>query len=97
MTVLQIYLTCNEGTESELESRFRDTFLPAISIQRGYLGAHLIRSVQDPRRYHIEFTFESEELRQKWVASDEHERALPVIKALCSDSSFARFEVVHRT
>jgi heme-degrading monooxygenase HmoA len=97
VTVLQIYLRCMEGKEAELETRFRDTFHPAISLQKGFLGAQLIRAVDDPLRYHIEFTFESEELRQGWVASDDHQHAVPVLKALCSDWSFARFDVVERT
>lgn len=97
MTVLQIYIRATDGKQEELESRFGDTFLPAISKQAGFLGAHLIRSVEDALQYHIEFTFESEELRQGWVASDDHQAAIPVLKALCDDWSFARFEVVSRT
>lgn len=97
MTVLQIYLKCLEGREPELEARFRDTFLPAVSVQQGFLQAQLMRAVEDRLRYHIEFTFESEELRQGWVASDDHQHAVPILKALCSDWSFARFEVVERT
>lgn len=97
MTVLQIYLKCLEGRQPELEERFRDTFLPAISVQRGFLGAQLLRAVEEPLIYHIEFTFETEELRQGWVASDHHQHAIPVLKALCSDWSFARFDVVERT
>ena len=97
MTVLQIYMTANSGQEGELEARARDTFFPAISKQKGFLGAQLIRSVDDARRLNIEFTFESEELRQDWVASDDHQHAVPILKALCSDWDFARFDVVTRS
>ena len=97
MTVLQIYILALDGKQEELESRFRDTFLPAISKQAGFLGAHLIRSVENALKYHIEFTFESEELRQDWVASDDHQHAVPILKALCSDWDFARFDVVTRS
>jgi heme-degrading monooxygenase HmoA len=97
MTVLQIYLSCLDGKEAEFEARFRDTFLPAISVQKGLLHTSMLRSVDVPLSYQIEFAFESEELRQGWVHSQEHQHALPIIKSLCGEASFARFDVVHKT
>ena len=97
MTVLQIYLSCLDGKKAELEARFRDTFLPAISVQKGFLHASMLRSVDTPLSYQLEFAFESEELRQSWVHSEEHQHALPRIKSLCEETSFARFDVVDKT
>ncbi len=97
MTVLQIYCTCLDGKDAEFEARFHDTFLPAISVQRGFVHAWMLRSVDTALSYQIEFAFKSEELRQGWVNSEEHQHALPIIKALCAETAFARFDVVDKT
>jgi len=82
------------GKEGEFESVFYDAFVPAISVQKGYRSIVLLKAREALRRYHIEFTFDSEDLRLQWVASREHQEAFPRLAALCQQITWSGFDVV---
>ena len=94
MTVLQIYLDCSDGRQPDLETTFRNVFVPAIRVQEGFVRVALIRSVENNREYQIELAFTTEALRKRWVDSDEHSHAFPKIRELCDRVSHARFDAV---
>jgi len=94
MTELQIHLDVAPGKEKELEETFLDAFVPAISIQEGFQRVELLQAKDALSSYRINLTFESEELRLKWVASKEHRAVFPKISALCLRVSWQGFEVV---
>ena len=82
--------------ETELESVFRDAFVPAISVQEGFRRVTLLKVRDAMRQYRIVLAFGSEELRLKWVASKEHQQAFPKIMALCQQITWAGFDVVQQ-
>jgi heme-degrading monooxygenase HmoA len=93
MIELQIYLETLPGKEEQLEKVFRDTFVPAISIQKGFRSVSLLKPGNSIHSYQLQLRFENEELRLKWVASDEHQKSFPKIAELCSSVSWQGFEV----
>ncbi len=95
MMEMHITLEPFAGKEAELESTFRDAFVPAISIQKGFRRVALLKVRDALRDYRIELAFESEDLRLKWVSSAEHQAAFPRVAALCQRVSWAGFNVLH--
>ena len=94
MIELKIYVEPFAGKEKELEMTFRDVFVPAILVQEGFVRVELLKARDDFREYQISLVFESEELRLKWVASEEHQDAFPRIAALCGRVSWSGFDVI---
>ncbi len=78
-----------------MEHNYHHIFRPAIQSQPGFLDVRLlkIRRALAGRapvnaRYRLLISFESEELRRKWVATDEHQRAWPTIEKTLTGSKF---------
>jgi heme-degrading monooxygenase HmoA len=85
------------GNQSKLEQTFRDVFVPAISVQEGFDRVALLRQADFESKYMIQLSFETEEQRRRWVASDEHQNAFPKISALCSQTEAIRYDIVAST
>ena len=83
MIELHIYMEPHAGKESELEDQYRKEYVPGIKIQQGFRRTTLLKSRDALRKYQINITFDSEELRLKWVASKEHTKIWPKMAALC--------------
>jgi len=96
MIELKIHLEPFAGKEVELETTFRDIFVPAISVQEGFVRVALLKARDALREYHVSLVFESEELRLKWVASREHQDTFPKLAALCQRVSWFGFDVIHQ-
>ena len=96
MIELYIHLEPNAGMETQLESVFRDSFVPAISVQEGFRRVALIKSREALRKYQIVLAFDSEDLRMKWVDSKEHQEAFPKVAALCQRVSWAGFDIIQQ-
>ncbi|MEJ2170579.1 MAG: antibiotic biosynthesis monooxygenase [Desulfobacterales bacterium] len=96
MIELHIYLEPVAGMEAQLESAFREAFVPAISVQEGFRRVALLKLRDALRKYRIELAFDSEDLRMKWVDSKEHQEAFPKIAALCQRVSWAGFDVIQQ-
>ena len=94
MIELQINLESLPGKEEKLEKVFHDTFIPAITIQKGFKSVSLLKPDNSIYTYQIQLRFETEEMRLKWVASNEHQKAFPKIAELCSSVSWQGFAVV---
>jgi heme-degrading monooxygenase HmoA len=94
MITLQIYLTAYEGKEKELENAYLNFFRPAIKKQEGYKNIVMLKDDSQMRTYELNLFFETEALRQKWVASDDHQAAWPKIAACCSNASWYLFTVI---
>jgi heme-degrading monooxygenase HmoA len=84
MSAIQLHvdLDVDAMLEQQLLGAFRDTFSPAIRTQPGFLDVRLLkrRSEQADLNYRLLISFESEELRQRWVASDLHQEVWPAIE-----------------
>jgi hypothetical protein len=67
-------------------------------IDLSLLKLHSVLVGQAPRgmNYRFSITYESEELRQKWIHSDEHQVVWPTLQSFLtsSDFDFLLFEVI---
>ena len=94
MIELHIYLEPHEGKEKDLESLYHKEYVPGIRIQQGFNRTTLLKRRDALREYQIDIAFESEDLRLKWVGSNEHSTVWPKIAALCQRVSWAGFDTV---
>lgn len=96
MIELHIYLEPYEGKESELESIYWQEYVPGITIQEGFQRTTLIKKRDALREYQIDISFDTEELRLKWVDSKEHQEVWPKVASLCARVSWAGFDTVEK-
>jgi heme-degrading monooxygenase HmoA len=94
MIQLHIYLDALPGDEKALEQTYRTAYVPAITVQDGFVSTALLKASNAVRRYQIDIAFDSEEKRLKWVASREHQACWPKVEALCHTISWQGFEVI---
>ena len=93
---LHVDLEVDPSKEADLAAVFRDVFRPAIRKQPGFVDVRLLKlraaAAGPPPEgfgYRLLISFESEEQRQKWVASDDHQRAWPRIEAALRGRKYA--------
>ena len=91
---LHIYLTAKPGQDKELERLYREEFYPAVSRQPGFISSELMRK-PNSNDYVLRHTFKTEELRMKWVATPEHQKAWPRLSGFSSNTTWQGFGVVH--
>jgi heme-degrading monooxygenase HmoA len=84
---LHVDLSVDPAKEKEMLKNFETVFRPAASKQPGYIDVQMLKlrsAVQGKApagiNYRFALTFQSEELRQKWVASDVHQRVWPTVE-----------------
>ncbi|UCG06031.1 MAG: hypothetical protein JSV83_19280 [Desulfobacterales bacterium] len=94
MIELHIFLEPHDGREKELETLYFNEYVAGIKIQAGFQRTTLLKNRDALREYQIDITFDSEELRLKWVDSKEHTEVWPKIAALCQRVSWAGFDTV---
>jgi hypothetical protein len=81
--------------EKEMLHNFETIFRPAASKMPGYIDVRMLK-LRTPImgkapagvNYRFNLTFESEELRQKWIASDVHQKVWPTIENLLSTKNY---------
>jgi hypothetical protein len=85
--VLHVDLSVDPAKEQEMLRNFRTTFKPAAIKFQGYVDVKLLKlrsalqgSAPAGVNYRFQLTYESEELRQKWIASDVHKKVWPTIE-----------------
>ena len=94
MVTLHVDLQAKPGAGSALEQTFREAFRPAIRAQQGFVETALLHSDSEPDSYRLVIAFESEALRQKWVATDLHQQVWPMMEAHCAGYSVKIFSVL---
>jgi len=84
---LYVEMDIAPGRERELLDLFHNQFVPEAVKHEGYILVKLLKrrtviqgSVPPAHNYRFELEFESEELRQKWIASAEHQRVWPPVE-----------------
>jgi heme-degrading monooxygenase HmoA len=84
---LYVEMDVAPGRERELLDLFHNQFVPEAVKHEGYIRVKLLKrrtviqgSVPPAHNYRFELEFESEELRQKWIASPEHQRVWPPVE-----------------
>ena len=84
---LYVEMDVAAGREKEMLDAFHNTFVPEAVKHDGYIRVKMLkrRSVIQGtaamnHNYRFELEFESEELRQKWIASAGHQRVWPLVE-----------------
>lgn len=84
---LHVDLTVDPSKEKEMLHNFATVFKPAASKQPGYIDVRLVKlrstlagSAPTGMNYRFVLIYQSEELRQKWIASDIHQKVWPTIE-----------------
>jgi heme-degrading monooxygenase HmoA len=90
---LHVDLSVDPSSEKDLLANFANVFRPVVSRQPGFVNVKLLKlrsalAGEPPAHANYRFVliFESEDLRQSWIASQAHQDAWPAIaKTLASD------------
>jgi hypothetical protein len=84
---LYVEMDVPAGREREMLQAFHDTFVPEAVKHEGYIRVKMLKrrsilqgSAPAAHNYRFELEFESEELRQKWIASAGHQRVWPLVE-----------------
>jgi hypothetical protein len=85
--VLDVDLSVDPAKEEEMLHNFHTMFKPAAVKFPGYIDVKMCKlrsALQGPApsgaNYRFQLTYQSEEARQKWVASDIHKKVWPTIE-----------------
>jgi hypothetical protein len=87
-------LAVDPKREQEMLDNFEKVFRPVARKQPGYIDLKMLKLKQAirgnaPLKYRFELTMESEELRQKWIATEAHAKAWPTIENTLTDKNFS--------
>ena len=73
--------------EKEMLDTFHNVFVPEAVKHEGYIRVKMLKrrafiqgTAPKQHNYRFELEFESEELRQKWIASAGHQRVWPAVE-----------------
>jgi mannose-6-phosphate isomerase-like protein (cupin superfamily)/heme-degrading monooxygenase HmoA len=103
--VLQMdFVVAKENAEA-FEKMYYSVYVPAMTVQQGYLGSKLLRLFPEnlskeiqaeatPYNYQIQISFDTEENRRKWVASNQHQIAWLSAEALVKEYKWRGYEVM---
>jgi hypothetical protein len=86
---LYVEMDVPAAREKEMLDLFHNTFVPEAVKHEGYIRVKLLKkravlmgSAPKEHTFRFELEFESEELRQKWIASAAHQRVWPPVEAM---------------
>jgi hypothetical protein len=92
---LHVDLAVDPAREKEMLHNFETIFRPEAAKHPGYIKVKMLKlrtaiqgSAPPGVNYRFSLAFQSEELRQKWVASAEHQRVWPTIESTLSSKNY---------
>src|SRR4051795_12556983 len=84
---LHVDLSVDPAKEKEMLHNFETIFRPAAAKQPGYIDVKMLKlrstvmgKAPAGVNYRFVLTYQSEELRQKWVATEVHQKVWPTIE-----------------
>lgn len=84
---LYVEMDVPAAREREMLDAFHNTFVPEAVKHEGYIRVKVLKrrsviqgTVPNAYTHRFELEFESEELRQKWIASAGHQRVWPLVE-----------------
>lgn len=84
---LYVEMDVSPAREREMLDAFHNTFVPEAVKHEGYIRVNVLKrrsvvqgTAPPAHNYRFELEFESEELRQKWIASAAHQRVWPLVE-----------------
>jgi hypothetical protein len=93
--VLDVDLSVDPAKEQEMLHNFHTIFKPAAVKFPGYIDVKMCKlrsALQGPSpsgvNYRFQLTYQSEEARQKWVASEVHKKAWPTIEGTLKSKDY---------
>jgi hypothetical protein len=85
---LYVEMDVAPAREREMLNTFHNVFAPEAVKHDGYIRVKMLKrrtilqgTAPAPHNYRFELEFESEELRQKWIASAGHQRVWPPLES----------------
>jgi hypothetical protein len=85
---LYVEMDVAPAREQEMLRIFHETFVPEAVKHEGYIRVKMLKkravllgTAPANHTFRFELEFESEELRQKWIASAAHQRVWPPVEA----------------
>jgi heme-degrading monooxygenase HmoA len=103
MIQVHVEMAVDPAKEQEMVRYFQTVFRPAAMKFRGYIDVRMLKLVAVPvgaapadLNYRFSITYESEELRQKWVASEIHQEVWGAMERTLSSPNYTvmLFEVI---
>ena len=103
--VLQMdFVVAKENSEA-FEKMYHSTYVPAMTVQQGYLGSRLLRLFPEQLskeiqgepttyNYQIQISFDTEENRRNWVKSRQHQVAWPAASGLAKEYKWRGYDVM---
>ena len=84
---LYVEMDVAPAREKEMLDAFHNTFVPEAVKHEGYIRVKMLKkrmmiqgTAPAAHNYRFELEFESEALRQKWIASAAHQRVWPLVE-----------------
>jgi antibiotic biosynthesis monooxygenase (ABM) superfamily enzyme len=105
--VLQMdFVVLKENSEA-FEKMYHSIYVPAMTVQQGYLGSKMLRLFPEEAarsieaepttyNYQIQISFDTEENRKKWVASAQHQIAWPAASGLAKSYKWRGYDLMGR-
>ena len=94
--VLYCDLSVAPAREQEMLNNFHNTFKPAATKFQGYIDVKILKlrtvytgSAPPNVNYRFQLTYESEELRQKWIKSDVHQKVWPTVENTLASKDYS--------
>ncbi len=94
--VLYCDLTVDPAREQEMLNNFHTIFQPAAEKNPGYIDVKLLKlrtvytgAAPQGVNYRFQLTYESEELRQKWIKSTVHQKVWPTVENTLSTKNYS--------
>jgi len=103
--VLQMDFVVPKENAAAFEKMYYSIYVPAMTVQKGYLSSKLLRFFPDniakeiqaePSNYNyqVQISFATEQDRRNWVASKEHQIAWPAASSLATAFKWRGYDVM---
>jgi heme-degrading monooxygenase HmoA len=105
MILFQLFFEVPDVKRAEFEEVYSTVFLPALSRQKGFQNARLLRlyppaivaeieAAPTEYQYQVNFVFDSEQSRRNWATSPDHDVAWPRISALATKAVWRGYDLI---
>jgi mannose-6-phosphate isomerase-like protein (cupin superfamily)/heme-degrading monooxygenase HmoA len=102
---LQMDFIVDKANAEAFEKMYYSIYVPAMTVQKGYLSSKLLRRYSENMskeieaeatefNYQIQISFDTEDNRRKWVASDQHQIAWPAATSLAKEFKWRGYDVM---
>jgi heme-degrading monooxygenase HmoA len=92
---LHVDMSVDPKKEKDMLRHFETVFRPAAAKQPGYIDVKILKlrttlmgTAPAGVNYRFVLTYQSEELRQKWIASDVHQKVWPPIENTLTSKNY---------